>query len=236
MKNLITTTLIALLCTTLWGQSHNKVTFFAVEGEPFTLILNGKKINKEPQTSVTDSNASKKLYVKIIFEDADLGEITDNFSLGDYYDIFSYSIKTNKKGIYKINRETYDSSPQTQVVQPPPPPSPQQIIVVGGNGNTTIGQCYVADTELSSIINLIQNQISSARQLETARTIISTKNQCLTSAQIKQIVAAFSFDSDRLTLAKYGYDYAKDRSNYYTVGEALSFFKKQEFMLFLATK
>jgi hypothetical protein len=237
MKTLITTTLFALLSiSALWGQSHSNVTFFAVEGEPFTLVLNGKKINKTPESSVTDTNVASRINVKIIFEDTDLGEIADNFYLNYEYQAVSFKIEANKKGIYKIKRDAYDALPRPKPVFTPPPPNPQQIIVIEGNGSTTLRECYVADDEVLNIIKLIQKEIGTTSKLETAMTIIRNKNQCLTALQIRQLITLFSFDSDRLTLAKYGYDYAKDRPNYYTVGEVLSFFKKQEFMLFLATK
>ena len=241
MQTLIKTAFFVLLSVSmLWGQSHNNVTFFTVNGEAFTLLLNGRKINKTPATTVSDTNVASGLYIKVVFEDTNLGEITDKFSLNARYYAFSYGIEADKKGVYKIKYISSDAlrEPKPEPAFTPPPPNntnTPQVIVISGNGGT-VGSCYVDDNEVQNIIGLIKKQRFADDMLETAKGIIRTKNQCLTSLQLKAIIASFPFESERLALAKYSYDYVKDRPNYYMIGEVFSFFKKQEFTLFLATK
>ncbi len=242
MKTILTLTILTVIfIPTLWAQSKNNVTFFTVHDEPFILVLNGRKINKKPEGSVTDTNVASRIRVKIVFENSDLGEVSDNFTLNGQYYAHSFMIEVNKKGVYKISRDATDALPRPAPAYSPPPVTspPQQapqVIIVSGNGGT-IGQCYVADEEMPSILKAIRSEIGSSSQQTAAVSIIRNKNQCFTSLQIKQIVSIFRFDDDRFTLAKYGYDYAKDRSNYYTVGDVFSSpFRKAEFMLFLGTK
>lgn len=50
-----------------------------------------------------------------------------------------------------------------------------------------------------------------------------TKNNCLSSDQVKGIVQLFDFESDRLEFAKFAYDYTFDQNNYYKVNDAFEF-------------
>jgi hypothetical protein len=58
-------------------------------------------------------------------------------------------------------------------------------------------------------------------KMSTAK--VATKNSCLSVAQIKEICKLFSMDDDKLTYAKYAYDYCVDKANYYQVSEVFAF-------------
>jgi hypothetical protein len=44
-----------------------------------------------------------------------------------------------------------------------------------------------------------------------------------TTAQLKQLLGLFNFESNKLELAKLGYDKVVDQSNYYTLSDMFSF-------------
>ena len=50
-----------------------------------------------------------------------------------------------------------------------------------------------------------------------------TRNNCLTAAQIMQMMGEFSFESSKLEYAKFAYDFCFDRNNYYKVNDAFTF-------------
>ncbi len=245
MKTLISTLIfVCLAVSSILAQSNSNVTFFTPEGEPFTLVLNGSRINDKPQTSVTAKNVAGRLFVKVIFEDADLGEISDKCSVGEY-EAVGYKIQANKKGVYQIKRSSYDELARPEpVVQTPPPAQQQPTQVVFGvvinNGNSTNNSrsnCYVADGEMTGILKSIRNEIGSSSKLTVAMDIIRSKNQCLTTLQMRRIILILTFDDDRLKLAKYGYDYVNDRPNYYSISDVFSSpFRKDEFNQFLKYK
>lgn len=58
-------------------------------------------------------------------------------------------------------------------------------------------------------------------KMSTAK--VATKNACLSVAQVKGICGLFSMDEDKLTYAKFAYDYCVDKANYYQVAEIFSF-------------
>lgn len=50
-----------------------------------------------------------------------------------------------------------------------------------------------------------------------------TKSNCLTARQVKELVALFDFESDRIEYAKFAYNYCFDANNYYLVNDAFEF-------------
>jgi hypothetical protein len=67
----------------------------------------------------------------------------------------------------------------------------------------------------------VESKPFSDTKMSTAK--VATKNACLSAAQIKGICSLFSMDDDKLTYAKFAYDYCMDKANYYQVSEAFSF-------------
>lgn len=49
------------------------------------------------------------------------------------------------------------------------------------------------------------------------------KANCLSSRQIKEIMQIFDFEDTKLEFAKYAYDYAFDKNNYYKINDAFEF-------------
>lgn len=69
--------------------------------------------------------------------------------------------------------------------------------------------------------NSIKSQSFSDTQLKVAKTF--TKNNCLSVAQIKEVMSLFSFEESKLDYAKYAYDFCVDKKNYFQLTDAFSF-------------
>jgi hypothetical protein len=81
----------------------------------------------------------------------------------------------------------------------------------------------------------VEDKPFSDTKMSTAK--LATKNNCLSVAQVKGICALFSMDEDKLTYAKYAYDYSMEKGNYYQVAEIFSFSSTtDEFNKFLEAK
>lgn len=80
----------------------------------------------------------------------------------------------------------------------------------------------VSDFEMQQILATIKNEPFNSKKSELAKTIIQSK-QAFTSNQIAQIVAQFSFDSYKLDVAKFAYQFTVDKDNYYLVANQLTF-------------
>lgn len=90
---------------------------FCNEGEPFTLILNGERINMEPQTRVIAKNLTLKKYqTKVIFKNANIKEANTTitfFSTG-----FQCEFSLNKKSKRKYKIEYFTEMKMPEIEQP----------------------------------------------------------------------------------------------------------------------
>lgn len=102
---------------------------------------------------------------------------------------------------------------------------------------TNAGNCfYPADQpSFEKMKTSIESKPFSDTKMSTAKQ--ATKNNCLSTDQIKVIMELFSMDDDKLAYAKFAYDYCTDRKNYYTLGDVFSFSSStDELNKFLETK
>lgn len=109
------------------------------------------------------------------------------------------------------------SSSSTTISQQSPAPR-QEVVVV----EKTTGCTRPMD---SASFNSAKSSISSKgfddTKLSTAKQAI--KANCMSTAQIKEVMSLFGFEDSRLDFAKYAYDYCSDKNNYYTVSDVFSF-------------
>ena len=69
--------------------------------------------------------------------------------------------------------------------------------------------------------NSINNQSFAEEKMKVAKQIVKAK--CVNAAQVKEMMALFSFEENKLDFAKYAYDYTIDKDNYYQINDAFSF-------------
>lgn len=84
----------------------------------------------------------------------------------------------------------------------------------------------VAYHELDETIRYMDLLTFDSRKLSYAKSFV--RGKALTASQIERMVRELSFDSNRLSLAKYAYRYCIDPGNYYKVERALTFISSKE--------
>lgn len=84
-----------------------------------------------------------------------------------------------------------------------------------------IGSVCTNAADFGSILHEISRQHFDSNRLQVAKQIIGTNR--LTSSQITEIMRAFSFESSRLEIAKFAYNYVVDPHRYFLVNSAFSF-------------
>ncbi len=65
-----------------------------------------------------------------------------------------------------------------------------------------------------------------ARSFDDEKMIVAKqviRNNCLSTEQVRGIMKTFDFDKDKLSIAKYAYDYTSDQKNYYTLNDEFTF-------------
>ena len=82
------------------------------------------------------------------------------------------------------------------------------------------------DREFRQVLQSIDKEWLETNKLKSATQIV--RSNSLTSAQVKQLVLMFSFESNKLDLAKQAYQNTVDKKNYYIINDAFSFNSSKE--------
>ncbi len=71
----------------------------------------------------------------------------------------------------------------------------------------------------------IKENINSKSFSDTKITVLkeAMPTRCISSVQVKELMGLFSFETDKLTVAKYLYKFTSDKQNYYKVNDGFSF-------------
>ncbi|MDO9511277.1 MAG: DUF4476 domain-containing protein [Bacteroidales bacterium] len=104
---------------------------------------------------------------------------------------------------------------------------------VGFDPMPPINPCMINDADFREMKSMIDKQSFNNTRLSMARQSIGAR-KCFTSHQILEIVKLMQYESSKMELAKFAYDYCLDREKYYVVTEAFSFeSSKQDLLKFI---
>lgn len=79
----------------------------------------------------------------------------------------------------------------------------------------------MTDREFSQLLNDINKEWLETNKLKSATQVVKTTE--LTSAQVKQLVLLFSFETNKLELAKQAYANTVDKKNYFMLNDVFAF-------------
>lgn len=100
-------------------------------------------------------------------------------------------------------------------------PQPVEIVYVSGYSGKIGCTPPVSPERIQDMANTIENQSFSDDKVRVSKQIIRTN--CITLDQLMQLLEQFDFDSGKLEIAKFAYDYVYDLENYYKVYNVFSF-------------
>ena len=80
---------------------------------------------------------------------------------------------------------------------------------------------FMSDQDFSDLKRMINNTPYSSTKMTIAKQACSAT--CISAEQVREICRLFSFDSDRLTFAKFAFDHCYDRRNYFKINEVFTF-------------
>ena len=134
---------------------------------------------------------------------------------------FAYS-----SSVDALNRYIYDHT--TQQPYGANPGNPNNGYSNGYSNGYGYIQCdnpecryFMTDHDFSDLKHMINNTPYSSTKMTIAKQACQVT--CISAEQVREICRLFTFDSDRLTFAKYAYDHCYDRRNYYKVNEVFTF-------------
>lgn len=209
-------------------------TVYAENGEKFELFANNKRKTPQPATEVTVYGFRRDaVRLKVDFERSALADVSQQIIMREGF-ISRYKIISRGRRSTEMVFEGYEPFPAedddntTSIVtidnknnynQPDHQPYPRRNPYKELDKNTW--HKPVSDADFSLILNNLEKLNFDSEKLERAKQI--SDNNLLTSAQVKQMLRTFDFDSKRLEFAKYAYENVYDKGMYFLVSEAFDF-------------
>lgn len=134
-----------------------------------------------------------------------------------------------------INSNTNTNTTYTETVT-----TTTNTTVTNGNTNTNINNnnnnnmnnnansfgCYTSTVDYNSMIDAVKNESFADNKKMVAKQALT--NKCISTDQIIGLMGEFSFEEDKLEVAKYCYDRCSDPDNYYKVNQAFTFSDSKE--------
>jgi hypothetical protein len=99
----------------------------------------------------------------------------------------------------------------------------------GTNSNTVVNQsapvdnsCFaMSSDDFNSAKSSIESKTFADSKMTVAKQIVD--NNCFSADQVKQLMALFTYEEQKLDIAKYCYDKTTDKKNYYKVNDGFTF-------------
>jgi len=156
------------------------------------------------------------------------------FCYGHTYDVQNYFVVNDA-----FDFSTSVTDLNNYIAANPVTPYPQQVVVYGQPNvipaplprDPRIGQPVPVATggcaypmqagDFAAAKNSIGNQSFEQNKLQVAKQVFGTN--CLTSAQVKEIMGLFDFEQSKLDFAKFAYGHTYDPQNFYILNDAFDF-------------
>ncbi|MBL0095790.1 MAG: DUF4476 domain-containing protein [Bacteroidetes bacterium] len=104
---------------------------------------------------------------------------------------------------------------------PAPYPAPYPLPAPGPCGTPAAPQC-INDADFNALLNTIDNQSFESTRMTLSKQAIR-QHGVINSRQVAELMNLMSFESSKLELAKYAYQYTIDPQNYFQLFNAFSF-------------
>lgn len=123
-----------------------------------------------------------------------------------------------------VLHEVYE--PYPDVTAPPRGPAGPQVVasaVPGYSGpcNCAPGMFPMDNNGFNAMLGSVKNQSFSDGQRTVAQQAL--RNNCITVAQLRLLLEEFSFEKDKLDMAKFAYAYTYDVGNFFQINDGFSF-------------
>lgn len=228
--------LITLLIVSLCVKSQpGSLVFVSETGNPFTLSVNRRIINKEPQSNIKvhDIEAGKQLIEITEIIDNSTYKLIDSIIISDISKFqgkeFTFGVTFVKK---KLKLQFKSVSELSGPKEPVIPEAPKETAPVVDNSlygnlyqakenkpvffnnydkNTNTCSHELTEKELGYAITLLNKINDDERKVKYLNAILDYN--CYSTQQVKQLLELLPFEMDRMNAAKLSYGHLKDKEN-----------------------
>jgi hypothetical protein len=140
----------------------------------------------------------------------------------------NYDNRNQQPNYDNRNQQPYDNRSQNYDNRNQPNYDNNNQNQSGYNQNQNNPNQLITDAEFSRLTLSMQKASFSSERADLA--MVALQNSLFTSSQIAQMIKMMQFDSDKLKVAKAGYDRVTDRKNYYVVLDSFTFSSSRQEM------
>lgn len=136
---------------------------------------------------------------------------------------FNFSMTTPTGGNMQTNTSTYNRNSTTEsttTVNTMPNSNSRSTTTTSSTPIKKEVTC-ITDTEFKELKSSIQKQNFFDTKLTVAKQ--GVKNRCVKTDQVKELTNLFSMDEDKLTFAKFAYEYTQDKESYFKLNDVFNF-------------
>lgn len=252
MKAIFTILAATALTISSFAQQQfrtNKLTIGSTGNTPIRVMVDGSRYSSNNGQGITLKNLTMGYHTVKVFVKKNGRSYTNNQGGGNYGNNGSYQSIYTAQVLLKANTHTDITINRFGKVM-----VDEQQMGVGynndeddedwgdngnwsgnNNGNWNNGQQVMSDRVFEQFKQTLRNESFENTRVTLAKQTIATN--FFTAAQVKDIVNVFSFESYKLEIAKYAYDYTVDKGSYFMINDAFSFSNsKEELNNYIRTK
>jgi hypothetical protein len=113
------------------------------------------------------------------------------------------------------------TSTSSTIYEDPAPAQPVQVVYVDGYNGRIGCPVPMSRSDFDSFKSSVTSKSFEESKMTLAKQVLNTN--CLTSAQVREVMSLFTFEDTKLDFAKYAYGHTYDLGNYYKVNDAFQF-------------
>lgn len=147
-----------------------------------------------------------------------------NVTTGTPGDNMNMNMTVTEKGVNFNVNVTTTTTPVNDPLIVTPNNVPQNNVVVVPTNTATTTICAMptlSPADFQNAKSTIKNQSFDDTRASIAKQVIQAN--CMSTAQVKEILTLFSFEETKLDIAKFAYLYTCDRNRYYEINSVFSF-------------
>lgn len=226
MKKLLLSLIMVSLAATLWANNRNRselrVSLF--DGSAFSITVGNHRFHNQSTFHAIGNLTPGRHFVEIVKTE----RVRDRWGrwinnsvvvFADYINLPRATVvigEINRRGRFVVR---------------------EQFALFGNQGNTNSGGSWnsgwggggwssndyavMSHQAFNGLLNTLRNTSFDSNKLEIAKQALSWN--WVTSAQVRQLMYAFSFESSKLEIAKFAHNSTVDPENYFIVHDAFSF-------------
>ena len=124
-------------------------------------------------------------------------------------------------GINIVINNNVDTDVNTNIDTQTDIPVVEEIVYVDGYSGEIGCTTPLSETRFQNMLATIEDQSFASSKKRIAKQVI--RANCMVASHIVDILELFSFESDKLEVAKFAYDYTYDIENYYLINNVFDF-------------